>query len=174
MAASVPSPARSSGLLQPLAPAPRTGALRAPWHAARLAAVLSLTAGWIHFAFMASHFRQWWLYGMFFLASGVAQSLFTVAILRFPRPSVVLAGIVMNLAIVLLYIDSRTVGVPIGPHADVAERTKLIDLAVTGAELVTIGALLVIAGARMRRWAVNAMLLIGGILWYLRLTDQLV
>lgn len=164
----------SSLSVQPPAPAPRTGTLRAPWLAARLAAALSLTTGWVHLASMGSHWDQWWGYGLFFLLVGAGQALYTIAILRWPSPSIVLFGILGNLLVVVTYVISRTAGIPWGPHADVAERTGLIDLASAGAEVVTVGALLVLAPPRMRRAGVNLMLLAGAGLWFLRLTGNLV
>jgi hypothetical protein len=152
------------------AAAPAAGARAAPRLAApAAAAVLSLLAAWVHLAYTASHLRQWWAYGVFFLATGVGQALFAPLVLRRPAPAVALLGIAGNLAIVGMYVVSRTAGPPLGPHAHVPEPAGPIDLATTGAEIVLVGVLLTLLGARMRRWAVNGLLAGGAVLWALRL-----
>jgi hypothetical protein len=163
----------SDVVLRPLRASARSGALRASWRAARAAAVLSLGAAWIHFAFVESHWRDWWAYGAFFLACGVGQALFVPAILRWPRTGVVLTGIAGNLAIIGMYVMSRTKGIPMGPHARVVEKATAIDLACTGLEIVLVGVLVVMLGRTGRRLVVNAMLLAGLALWVLRLTGHL-
>ncbi|MEA2255920.1 MAG: hypothetical protein QOG35_1965 [Solirubrobacteraceae bacterium] len=159
--------------LRPLSAAAGRGALRSQWLAARTAAVLSLAAAWIHLAYIESHWRDWWAYGAFFLVCGIAQAAFVPAILRWPQKPLVLVGIAGNLAIVGMYVVSRTVGVPMGPHARVAEAAGAVDLACTAAEIALIGVLLVMLGRGGRRWILNAMLGVGAVLWVLRLTGQL-
>src|SRR3954447_11021343 len=160
-------------VLRPLNAAAGRGALRAPWLAARTAAVLSLVAAWIHFAFVESHWEQWWAYGAFFLACGVGQALFVPVILRWPRPWVVLAGIVGNVAIVGMYVVGRTYGPPVGPHEHVAERAGAVDLACTASEIALVAVLLVMVGRASRRWIANALLVAGVLLWVARLTGRL-
>jgi hypothetical protein len=160
-------------VLRPLRASAGHGALRASWRAARAAAVLSLAAAWIHFAFVESHWRDWWAYGAFFLACGVGQALFVPVVLRWPRGWVVSSGIAGNLAIVGMYVMSRTQGIPMGPHARVVEKATAIDLACTGIEIVLVGVLVVMLGRTGRRVVVNAMLLAGLGLWVLRLTGNL-
>src|SRR3954465_12013176 len=85
--------------------------------AAATAALLSLGAAWVHRAYAASHLRVWWAYGAFFLAAGAGQALFAPLVLRRPRPWVALTGIAGNLAIVLMYLVTRTARPPPGPPA---------------------------------------------------------
>jgi len=140
---------------------------------AAVAAALSLLAAWVHLAYTASHFRQWWAYGAFFLAAGAGQALYAPLVVRRPAPAVALLGIAGNLAIVGMYVVSRTAGPPLGPHAHVPEPTGPIDLATTAAEIALVGVLLTLAGARTRRWAVNLLLAGGALLWALRLSGRL-
>jgi hypothetical protein len=147
--------------------------LTQPWLAAAAAALLSLGAAWVHLAYWESHWREWWGYGMFFLATGAAQALFAPAIVRWPRRWLLLAGVAGNLAIVGTYVLSRTQGVPIGTHAGVAERAGAADLATTAAEIVLVGVLLAMVGRTARRVVLNTMLLAGALLWTLRLTGHL-
>jgi hypothetical protein len=134
------------------------------------AAALSLLAAWVHLAYTGTHWRDWWAYGLFFLVTGLGQGLLAAALVRWPRPWTALVGIAGNLAIVGMYVQSRTIGVPLGPHSGVAERTGAIDLATTGAEIATVALLLVLVGSRTRRWIMNLLLLAGALLWAGRLT----
>jgi hypothetical protein len=134
------------------------------------AAALSLLAAWVHLAYTGSHWRDWWAYGAFFLVTGLGQGLLAAALLRWPRAWTALVGIAGNLAIIGMYVQSRTIGVPLGPHSGVAERTGAVDLATTGVEIATVTLLLVLVGARTRRWIMNLLPLAGALLWAGRLT----
>jgi hypothetical protein len=144
-----------------------------PATALGLAAALSLGVAWVHLAYAAPHLRQWWAYGAFFIAAGAGQALFAPLLLRGPRPWLVHAGIAGNVAIVGMYVMSRTAGPPLGPHAHVAERAGAIDLSTTAAEIVLVGLLLTMLGARSRRLVLDALLVGGVLLWVLRLTGRL-
>ena len=146
----------------------------ARWTAAALtAAGLSLVAGWIHFAYVGSHWRDWWAYGMFFLVSGAFQALFAPAIMRWPNAWTALAGIAGNLGIVGMYVLSRTNGIPAGPHTGVVESATAVDLTCTAAEIALVGVLLGMVGQSNRRWIINLLLATGVALWVLRLTNHL-
>jgi hypothetical protein len=108
---------------------------------------------------------------MFFLVTGVLQALYAVAILRWPSIWLVLGGIAGNLAIVGMYVLSRTDGIPMGPHTGVKEGAGAVDLATTGAEIVLVAVLLTLLPSRPRRWIINGMLLAGLGLWLLRLSE---
>jgi hypothetical protein len=138
-----------------------------------LAAALSLAVAWVHLAYAAPHLRQWWAYGAFFIAAGAGQALFAPLILRRPRQWLILAGIAGNVAIVGMYVMSRTWGPPLGPHAHVAETAGTVDLSTTAAEIVLVAILVTMLGARTRRLVVDALLLGGVLLWVLRLTGRL-
>jgi hypothetical protein len=161
------------------APPPATAAgapardARARRLAAGSAAALSLAAAWVHLAYMSSHFREWWAYGAFFLAVGAGQALLALALIRRPAPTIVLAGIAGNVAIIGMYVLSRTAGVPLGPHAHVAERAGAVDVGTTAAEVALVGVLLVVLEPAGRRRVANVLLVIGIALWALRLTGLL-
>jgi hypothetical protein len=138
-----------------------------------VAAALSLLVAWVHLAYAASHLRQWWAYGAFFVAAGAGQALFAPLVLRRPVPWVALTGIAGNVAIVGLYVVTRTAGPPLGPHAHVPEPAGAIDLATTAAEVVLIAVLLTLLGVRARRVVVNLLLAGGLLLWALRLGGTL-
>jgi hypothetical protein len=156
----------------PLTPSYR-GVLRAPRLLVYLAAVLSLLAGYVHFAFAESHFQEWWGYGAFFVAAGNLQALFAALLVWRPRAWQPLVGIAGNLAIVVVYVLSRTSGIPLGPHARVVEVAGAIDWATTAAQVAIIGALIAMLDGRRRRWIVNGLMLLGALAWLLRLAGHL-
>ena len=95
-----------------------------------------MVAALVHFWAMPGHFEEWWGYGVFFLVAATVQGVYGLALLRRPRRSLFIFGIGANLAIVVLYVATRTVGVPFfGPHAGVVEEVGVLDLAATMAEL---------------------------------------
>jgi len=116
----------AAAVIRPLRPVPGRGVVRSRWMAARAAAVLSMAAAWVHLAFVESHWAAWWAYGVTFLAMGVGQALFVPVILHKASTWVVAVGIAGNLAIITMYVWSRTAGIPLGPHKGVAERASLI------------------------------------------------
>ena len=64
------------------------------------------------------HFEEWWGYGAFFVVAAAAQILYVPIVLLWPTQIVLLGGIAGNLAIVMLYLLTRTVGIPLfGPEA---------------------------------------------------------
>jgi len=147
--------------------------LRAPRPLVYLAAVLSLGAGYVHFAYAGSHFDQWWAYGVFFVAAGNLQILLAILLVWRPRAWLPLAGIAGNLVVVTLYVISRTDGVPVGPHARVVEDAGAVDWATTAAQVAIIAALIAMLEGRRRRWIINGLMLLGAFAWLLRLTGNL-
>jgi hypothetical protein len=149
-------------------------AARTPRTAApAVAAALSLGAAWVHLAYTASHFRLWWAYGAFFLAVGIGQALYAPLVLRRPRPAVALLGIAGNVAIVGMYVLSRTAGPPLGPHAGIPEAAGAVDMATTAGEVALVVVLLALLGGATRRRVANVLLLAGALLWALRLTGNM-
>ena len=90
-----------------------------------------------------------------------------------PRAWLALAGIAGNLAIVAVYVVSRTAGVPFGPPARVVEEAGIVDWATTAGEVAIIVALASMLGRRDRRRLVNGLMLLGALAWLLRLSGNL-
>src|SRR5215213_7456158 len=87
------------------------------------AAALSLLAGLLHLWVTPEHFEEWWGYGVFFVVAGAAQILYVPIVLLLPTRIFLLGGIADNLAIVGLYLLTRTVGIPVfGAEAGEVER----------------------------------------------------
>lgn len=162
-------PAGSRVLTRPAGDAARTDVSQA----GVAAAVLSLAVAMIHLWTALGYFEVWWGYGTFFLGAAAAQGLFSVALLRWPGRVFSLAGIFGNLSIIMIYVLSRTSGVPFGPHAGRAEEAGVLDMSATGIELMIVVFLLTLLGGRERSVAINAVLLAGVAIWALRLTGFL-
>jgi hypothetical protein len=111
-------------------------------------ALLSIGAAVIHFAVVSEHFDEWWLTGTFFLALGVFQLVWALLVLFAPSPLLYLAGAVANALVVVLWIVSRTSGVPVGPEAGNAEPVALPDSLATAFEVVLVAILLLLLGGR--------------------------
>lgn len=103
------------------------------------AEALSMLAALLHLWVMPEHFEEWWGYGLFFLAAAAFQALYTMLMPRLAgRQSFLIAGVVGNLSIIALYLVTRTIGVPAGPHAGQLEEVGFIDVAATSAEALLV------------------------------------
>jgi len=127
---------------------PRPNVLNSPICSGRskvilyVAAALSLFAALIHLWVMPEHFEEWWGYGTFLVAA-MAQGLYGLALLRWSWQPLLLLGIGGNLAVIVLYGITRTVGMPFfGPHVGEVEGVGVADLFATTSELALVAALL--------------------------------
>ena len=100
---------------------------------------LSAAAGTVHLTVAADHFAEYFLFGLFFVVVGVAQigCAALIAINGLSRRLLILAT--GNALVVVLWIVSRTTGLPIGPSAGVPEAVGFADVATTVFELVLVG-----------------------------------
>ena len=125
-------------------------------------AALSLMAALIHLWVIPEHFEEWWGYGTFFLVATAAQALYVPLLLRWPNRTVLLLGMGGNSAIVLLYLLTRVVGIPLfGPEAWEVEGVGIIDLCATISEVaivVALGGLVLIGIARERTTLIGIVL----------------
>lgn len=118
----------------------------------RWAGGLSIFGGAIHGILSPSHLEEWWGYGLFFLFAAAAQILFGIAVVtdainakdwgkgwEQALRTFYLLGIVGNLAIVVLYLVTRTVGIPyLGPEAGEREPVAVIDVVSKVTELALV------------------------------------
>lgn len=149
--------------------------------AQRWVALASLLAGAIHLAVVPEHLEHWWVFGGFFLVTGLFQLGFAAVVLRRPTWPVAVTGIAVNLGIVLVWVVSRTTGLPITPPEDITrhegthgiEGVGPADLVATGAELAIVCLLVTLLPRRLRRVTVNLLLATGTCLWALRLSGAL-
>ena len=131
---------------------------RLPADTVPLTAGLSLTAGLIHAVMSAGHFEEAFLFGCFFVAAAVFQITWGVALYRSDGRAWLRTGALVNLGVVLVWLLSRTVGLPIGPEPWTPESVGVVDVVVGVDELLLAGlALGVLAPRRVaRRLAVGA------------------
>ncbi|MEA2676817.1 MAG: hypothetical protein QOJ81_958 [Chloroflexota bacterium] len=107
-----------------------------------IAAVFSLAAAGIHFAVITEHLEEAVLFGVLFFALGWFQLVWAQVYLVWPRRSVAALAVVVNLGAVLVWVMSRTVGLPIGPQAWVPEQLGFPDLLASSFEIGIIGLML--------------------------------
>lgn len=145
------------------------------------AIVLSAAAAFAHLVAAPSHYTWWPASGVFFVALGIAQLGYAVLLwngahhLRFVQ-----AGIWATVGVILLYVASRTVGLPMTPPVPfhggrwVAGRSIVpngdkfvapIDIFTLVAELLMVVTMLAMLPSRARARTVNGLMWIGLALW---------
>ncbi|MCW2548562.1 MAG: hypothetical protein JWN96_3022, partial [Mycobacterium sp.] len=103
-----------------------------------VAALASIVAAVIHGAVGPEHFREAVRLGLFFVLVCAGQLFLAAALLRRPAPALVaIASIGINAGTVLLWILTRTCGLPAG-LAEV-EPVGVLDTISSAAELVVVG-----------------------------------
>jgi hypothetical protein len=116
-----------------------------------LLAILSLGAGSIHFAFAPGHFGQGWAHGAFFLAVGWFQLAWAVGVFVRPSRRLWLLGLV-NAGVILVWVLSRTVGVPFIPHGSTIEAVGVADTTSSVFEyLIVLGSVLLLVKPALLR-----------------------
>ncbi len=98
-----------------------------PFLVAGLAA-LSAGAAAIHFAVIFEHFAEYVLYGVFFLIISWAQLIWAAAVVWRPGRLWLTLGIAGNALILVIYVASRTAGLPFGPDVASPEPVGGVDL----------------------------------------------
>jgi len=103
-------------------------------------AAMSIAAAGIHFAVMGEHFKEYAAFGIFFSVVAWFQAMWAVGIAVQPTRGLLLAGLVGNALVAVVWIVSRTAGLPIGPDPGAAEAVGAIDVLSTVLEvLIAIG-----------------------------------
>lgn len=129
------------------------------------AALGLLLAGAAHLLAALDHLDHDPRFAGFFLAVGVAQIGLAPYPGRPPRPGRVGVALGSTVALLLLYLASRTVVLELGPHADRPEAPDLLGTLAVLSELVALAALPALLPPRRRRVAVNGVLVIGVAVW---------
>ena len=75
----------------------------------------SAGAAALHAVVCPAHFSESAVFGAFFLAAAVLQGTWAVLIVTRPTQHLLATGIIANTIIVIVWLFSRTVGLPIGP-----------------------------------------------------------
>lgn len=108
--------------------------------AAACSIVAAATHGWV----VRSHLPHWWAYGAFFAGIAVFQAAYAFVLVARPSRKVAAAGIVATIGVLALYAWSRTVGLPLGPHAGQTEAIGRPDLVAAASETILVVVLAVL------------------------------
>nr|MDT0665729.1 hypothetical protein [Micromonospora sp. DSM 115978] len=101
-----------------------------------VASFASLGAAVTHVAVAPAHFGTWPLSGVFFFATAAFQAGWAFAVMRGAGSRTTTAGLLVNAGSIGLWALSRTVGLPVGPHAGVPEQVDRVDLTTVAFEAV--------------------------------------
>jgi hypothetical protein len=122
---------------------------------------LSAVAGLIHARAMIDHMSHYWLFGVFFGVLTYAQVLLAVQLYRKPTDlRWLMPAAIGSLAVVGIWLVSRSVGLPIGPWAGRPEPFGISDVAASLDELLL--AAVVVAMLRPDRWIAARLLWLNG------------
>ena len=125
----------------------------------------------IHVVASASHFSEWWLFGIFFAVLAAWQATWGILLYREPSERALVTGAGVNTGVALLWLVTRTVGLPLGPETWSPERIGVLDVAATVDELsiAALGLALVSVawrrrlGAKPVEWLLLALLIASGV-----------
>lgn len=106
-----------------------------------IAAALSIAAAGIHFAVISEHLERDVGEGVFFFGIGVFQAIWAQAYLLRDDRRLTLVGAAVNVAVAIVWLVSRTVGLPFGATPGVPEAIGLPDLLATSFEISLVGLL---------------------------------
>jgi hypothetical protein len=100
--------------------------------------VLAIAAGLIHGVAAVTHLGEYWLFGSFFAVLAVAQVVWGALVYRGASRSLLVAGGWASAGVALLWLVTRTAGLPIGPHAGSPESVGPLDTLATLDELAIV------------------------------------
>lgn len=137
------------------------------------ACTLSLVAAAIHMLVTPEHFAEWWGYGTFFVIIANVEIAFACLLVLHPSRWVIHAGVWSTMATLLMYLVSRTAGIPLGPEAGAVEEVETLGLIATAAEAGMLVACVAMLADRDRSRTLTAVALIGAGLWAASLSGAL-
>ena len=103
----------------------------------------SLGAGLVHAAVLRDHWSEWVVYGGFFAVVAAGQLGWGLAALARDRAPFSRLVAVANLAVIVLWGVTRTVGLPFGPNAGSPEAVGAADLGAVTLQVILVTALAV-------------------------------
>ena len=124
----------------------------------------ALTAA-IHFQVAPEHYSEWWGYGTFFVLCAAAELMFFWTVARHPTPLVLQVGIWGSMATIMMYLVSRTAGIPLGPGSGAVEGIDLLGIEATTAEALLVVILCSVLDGDARRRTLNMLGAVGVAVW---------
>ena len=117
-----------------------------------LLAALSAASGGVHLAVVQEHFSEYRLFSIFFAVLAVAQLAWACVAPLKSRGSLYALAAIGNLLVILLWIWSRTAGLPIGPEPNHPEPVGFADATCSAMEgLLVVGSLVMLIARRTLR-----------------------
>jgi hypothetical protein len=111
-------------------------------------ALAGVGAASVHVVVMPTHFAESAFYGSFFAVAATMQIVYSAWLLARPSRALLTAGAVSNVSIALLWLYTRTAGIPLGPASGQTEPFGALDTLASFFELVTaIGAFALLRSA---------------------------
>jgi len=104
----------------------------------------------IHAAVVPEHLIEWTAAGMFFIVLTAAELAVGGLLLARLQPTVLLAAAVVSIGPLVVWLYSRTLGLPFGPEPGVPEAVGLADVAACALEVLTL--FLAVVLLRTRGW----------------------
>lgn len=101
-------------------------------------AALSMAAAAIHFAVMGEHFAEYVAFGVFFSVVAWLQAIWAVGVTVLPSKRLLFVGLVGNALVILVWLTSRTTGLPIGPESGAPEPAAFVDVLSTILEVAIV------------------------------------
>ena len=123
------------------------------WATLGLVGALSLGSAAIHFSVAPAHFEESSAVGLAFLALAWFQAAWPLAFIIAPSSWLRLAGVVVNAGAIVVWLASRTVGLPIGPDVGGVEAVGFADVLATVFEIGAVLGLIRIGSVRNARIA---------------------
>jgi hypothetical protein len=155
----LPQAAKEWGTTRALAQRQRSSSADARTALLTATVAFLLSAAMIHLAVVGPHLSESTLYAAFFVCAGLAQIAAALLLTMRPYHGVLVALVIGNALIIVLWAVSRTAGLPVGPAPRVPEGVSLPDVLATIAEaaVVTLSAVLAWRPAPLviRRWMVR-------------------
>jgi hypothetical protein len=115
-------------------------------------AILSAATAVIHFAVAGAHFQEYWAFGVFMLVVAWLQLLWAAGVVIRPARWLLWAGAVVNTAVVVVYIGTRTVGDVIGPTPREVEPVGFGDVLCTVLEAIVVAGCFWFLASTSDRW----------------------
>jgi hypothetical protein len=116
----------------------RDGVWAMPPPAVQAVAYGSATAGWVHLGMSPAHFDEALVFGTFFVLVAGLQGAIAVQVLHRNSRNLLAGAIVLNAAVIAVWLVSRSVGLPVGPRAWTREAVGILDSATTALELIVV------------------------------------